>query len=202
MPLDGPRRRAHPRANDESRRMSKQGISRREALKLGAASIAATVAAPAAFVDEAIATPAPRLPAFVVGTPGEFDWIFVRAATAEAAKRAWLDENGHCHKDHCEADECACKGWDEADACEHCFAPDIDAERAESLDEVDNPTPGDWIRAGFGHTCSRCSYETCGDAGGQGVGDEAVCGDCMTLDDWDAIDPAHAAELRAELADE
>lgn len=82
--------------------------------------------------------------------------------------------------------------------CEWCYHySSYEAYRTEAFDGKSDPTPGDWMRAGIGHVCSRCGYEAHPDSGGQGIGDEAVCEECITLADWDAIDPEYAAELRA-----
>lgn len=62
-------------------------------------------------------------------------------------------------------------------------------------------TNGDWIRAGMGTHCTRCGYETTQD-GGYAIGDDAICEDCMTLADWDIVDPEWAAEFRGDFHDD
>jgi len=96
--------------------------------------------------------------------------------------------------------ECECGPGDSGE-CEYCWAS-FDAHRVPSMDTIESPTPADWLRADMGHTCSRCGYETFAQHNGHPVGDEAVCEDCMSLADWEIVDPERAAEMRAELADE
>lgn len=70
-------------------------------------------------------------------------------------------------------------------------------------DDLDRePTAGDWLTAGMGHTCSRCGEETSVDCGGKNVAGVAVCEDCMKLPDWEIVDPERAAEMKADMADE
>lgn len=167
------------------------GITRREALTLaiGAAAVAAIPAAP---IEASIMPAAPSMPAWVVGTPGEFDWQFSLGRTAEEAIHNYVCEavGGDGCEDGGEPD-CDCEWCDKIRGVEAERKPMWDGKRDEDI------TPGDWIRSGTGHLCSRCSYETFPEEGGHGVGKEAVCSECMTLADWDIVDPAHAAELRA-----
>lgn len=164
-------------------------LSRRELL-VGAAAVAAAANIPAIIPSPAAA---PALPAWVVGTPGEFDWQFQVGRTAEEAIRNYVCEI--VGGDGCEeANDPDCD-------CEWCYKiKSVEAERKPMWDgkREDEIAPGDWIRSGTGHTCSRCSYETFPEEGGHGIGREAVCSECMTLADWDIVDPEHAAELRAE----
>jgi len=127
------------------------------------------------------------IPAWIVGTPGEFNWQHIIAKTAEKAERIFRDEN-------CEF-EC-----EEGSPCGECYGctMEVIAERKPILDGIVNPTPADWLRAGSGTYCSRCSYETSPEENGHPVADEAVCEECMTIADWDVIDPKHAADLREE----
>lgn len=154
-----------------------------------AAAIAAAMPAP-----PAIALPKPLAPAWIVGTPGEYDWQFVRAATADDARLEWV-------RDILCVDSCEEEGSDPAECdCEFCYnLRGADATRMKRWDESPmEPTPGDWIEAGMGHTCNRCGEETHPDCGGRNVNGEAVCEDCLELADWDIIDPEIAAEMRAE----
>ena len=173
--------------------------TRRELLKLGGAAIAcASVSVPAAF-----SVAAERLPAWVAGTHGEFDWSFIRAELAEEARRLWIGEKTglfKCQSFDSGAQEAAVEC--ECEFCELDRSTDVDAERVEQLDAIENPTLANSIRIGMGATCSRCGYETSAEEDGHAVGDEAVCFDCMTLADWEKIDPEMARELRAEQQDE
>lgn len=73
----------------------------RRSLLLGATALAGTAALPpVALLAESLPAPAmpaadqaaARLPAWVVGTPGEGDWEVIRAATEEDAIAGWLDD--------------------------------------------------------------------------------------------------------------
>jgi hypothetical protein len=163
-------------------------LSRRELL-IGAVAVAAVANIPAL---QALAAPAEALPAWVVGTPGEFDWQHVTGRTAEDAIRNFVCEQ--VGGDGCE------EGGEPDCDCEWCYTiGGLEAERKPMWDGKRDVTPGDWLRSGTGHVCSRCGYETFREEGGHGVGDEAVCAECMELADWDIVDPEHAAELRAKI---
>ena len=148
---------------------------------------------PALAIEAAPAAAPPPLPAWVVGTPDCFDWQIVRIATADEALRDMaLSKVGQ---------PCDCSG-DEDVECEFCAALQrLDVIRAPHMDGIENPTPADWLRADCGHCCSRCGYETFPEEGGQPVGDEAVCEDCMTPEDWQIADPERYAEMIAEGAE-
>jgi hypothetical protein len=169
-------------------------MNRREVMVLGAAAV---VTAGLPTLPAIASTPAKAAPVWLVGTPGEYDWQVVRADTELEAKIGWLSdwigsdecENGTPISEACDCEVCSQIGG-------------IDAERKPQLDGKQEITPGDWLRVGSGHICSRCSYETYADSGGHAVGPEAVCEDCMTTDDWEIVDPERAAELRAEAMDE
>jgi hypothetical protein len=158
-------------------------INRRDVL-IGVAAVAAAAKLPTAG---AVAKPAEVIPAWAVGTPGEFNWQHIVARTAEKAERVFRAEN--CDFE-CEEDTLCGE-------CEGCTM-EVVAERKPVWDGLENPTSADWLRAGSGTYCSRCSYETFPEENGHPVGDEAVCEECMTLADWDIVDPERAAELRAQ----
>lgn len=166
-------------------------ILRREVL-IGVAAIAAVANIPAA---SALATPTPEvLPAWVVGSEGEYNWQHITARTEREALKLFAEDCGDYEEDcgHVEYQ-------DGCDCCEEIFQ--YTAERKPMWDGRREVSPGDWIRSGTGHICSRCSYETSPDEGAHGVGDEAVCEECMELADWDIVDPDRAAEIRTDLAD-
>lgn len=167
------------------------GISRREVL-IGAAAVAAVANIPAM---PALAAPAEVLPAWVVGSEGEYNWQHIIAKTEREALRLFAEDNGGDYEEDCGHAEY----HDGCDCCEEIFQ--YIAERKPVWDGRSEVSPGDWIRSGTGHICSRCGYETSPDEGAHGVGDEAVCEECMELADWDTIDPERAAEIRADLAD-
>jgi hypothetical protein len=162
-------------------------INRREAIKLGGAAVVATAvpALPVAAVAE------PPLLAFVVGTPGEHDGLFVLARTAQEAFSEWRAERiGHTDGEACAICEnlpCDC---------------DINhyATRVKRWDGLKGePTGGDWIDAGFGYICDRCNYEIGGSCDGHNVDGLAICEHCMTLDDYRKTDPETYAEMVEEI---
>lgn len=76
-----------------------------------------------------------------------------------------------------------------------------DAERKPKWDNI-IVTGGDatWFNAGMGAGCSRCSEESFADNGDYVVGSNIVCQGCMTIADYEIVDPEHAAELREDAA--
>lgn len=166
-------------------------ISRREVL-VGLTATAALTVMPAAPVFAAPAPFVEVLPSWIVGTPGEFDWMHVTARTVEDALHNYTCEQigGNGCEEGGESD-CDCE-W-----C--CTIGGLEVERKAVWDGKQKVTAADWIRIGWGHTCSRCREETCRD-NGHAVGDEAVCDACMTLADWEIVDPVRAARMRAESA--
>ncbi|MBA4219963.1 MAG: hypothetical protein C0458_04460 [Methylobacterium sp.] len=137
-----------------------------------------TVAAPAA---------APTLPAWVVGTPEQWNWRIVRAESADKAIARWLADEGY--GEGCEDPEPDGK----CGMCEACMFGYAEASRAPEFDHVAKPTPGDWIRAGLGHTCCRCNDE-CDASSAYGIGDEAVCNFCITAGERLAIERQEASQ--------
>lgn len=172
-------------------------ISRREAMILGATAIVSSaLPAAAAIATAAPATPKPMNPrvAWAVGTPGDFDWKHIVARTEAEARRFFAAEvwDGECEEG--EADNCE---------CEFCMClASAEAERKPMWDGIENPTSADWLHADLGTYCSRCDYETSTREGGHAIGDEAVCEGCMTLADWDIVDPERAARIRARMAEQ
>ena len=115
------------------------------------------------------------LPAWAVGTPEQWNWRIVNANTAEAAVARWLADEGY--SDGCEDPEPDGR----CGMCDACVNGYAEAQRVPELDEIAAPTPGDWIKAGLGHTCCRCGDES--DASNaHAIGEEAVCNFCVTDD--------------------
>lgn len=173
-------------------------INRREAFTLAAAAAVSAAIPSIPFAAPAAAgAAAPLLPVWAVGEPGEFNWDMVRALTEDEAKAIWAE-------DRCGVCECECEDKQNPSGdCEFCCeVRAAEAQRYPQLDAKAEITPADWLRVGMGHICSRCSYETFREEGGHPVGNEAVCQDCMKLEDWDIADPERAAEIRAEMAEE
>lgn len=160
---------------------------------LAAAAVSAASSALPRPLVSATEVPAPaKKVAWVVGTPGEYNWEVIRAKTKVEAIRLWnadnceheyeVDENGKPDRP-CECIACA---WE------------INASRVPEFDKIARPTPGDWLRAGIGHTCSRCGYETDPQNTGNAIGDEAVCEDCLTTAESAAISAASTALSNGE----
>ena len=196
--------------------MGEVHISRRTMLALtGSAAVSAVV--PSMAVATTMPVKSGSGIAWLVGTPGEFDYQHIVAQTAEEARRRWV--NDRIGGSGCEViEEIASAGGLEAYLadggeppavycdCEWCNAfHGCDANRIPVWDgrAEGSPTHADWLREGMGTFCDRCSYE-CFEAEGTGfaVGDKAVCEDCMTLADWRIVDPKRAAELEAEEAED
>jgi hypothetical protein len=168
-------------------------VTRRHALQLGAAALTAAIV-PA---TTAIAQAPTLLPAWFVGTAGEWDWEFVRGATEQDAILNYLGERGLGIT--CEAVEEGEPVPPEDCDCEVCMVIGrVDAERKTGLDNVRNPTKAQMFENGLGQYCDRCDYEAYPNESGYVVGSEVVCSDCMTIADWDVVDPERATELRAE----
>lgn len=161
----------------------------RRAFVCSAVATAAAVMAPPIPIAATDAAAAPAKLFWAAGTPGEMDAHWYQAETAELAKSYWLDEN---HGD------CGCEAVSAEDGvCDRCSAA-VDAWPLDVSDPAKGMTPADWLRSDLGYNCSRCSYPAFAQESAQAVGDEAVCSDCMTLADWDIVDPERAAELRED----
>lgn len=157
----------------------------RRAFLIGTSALVVAPMLPAIAASAPVATAARAVaPMWAVGTPGEFDWQAIRASTPEKAFKIWMHE----------------QDWDAEDEME--FDPSF-VTRVERWDDLKKVNPADWIDAGMGHCCERCSYETHRDAGARVVSGEVVCEDCFTFADLmaeggeDAID-----ELANKIADE
>lgn len=157
----------------------------RRAFLIGTSALVVAPALPAISLSAPVVTGARAVaPMWAVGTPGEFDWQAVRAATPEKAFKIWMRE----------------QDWDADDEME--FDPAF-VTRVERWDELKKVNPADWIEAGMGHCCERCSCETHREHGARVVAGEVVCEDCFTFADLmteggeDAID-----ELANKIADE
>lgn len=157
----------------------------RRAFLIGTSALVVLPALPAISAPAPVATAARAVsPMWAVGTPGEFDWQAIRAASPERAFQIWI------------ADQ------DFEDGEEAIFDPSY-VTRVERWDDLKKVNPADWIEADMGHCCERCSHETHRDAGARVIAGEVVCEDCFTFADLmaeggeDAID-----ELINKIADE
>jgi hypothetical protein len=174
-----------------------EGKLSRRALLLGTSAVAVAAVLPVAPVVQAVAKPvAPPLPTWIVGTPGEGDHYVIRALTYEDAVRFRCEPCWYA--DDPDPEEGV--GGPDCECCDCTSNRGYEATRVQAWDgrRKDSITGGDWVEAGFQADCSRCGYEATRDDNGRSIGGEAVCGDCMTLADWDIVDPEYAAELRAE----
>jgi hypothetical protein len=164
-------------------------VDRRDFLK-GAAAVPIVASIPAAAVA-AIVTEVPLSKAWMVGTPGEYDWQAVWADTVGEARRIYGEERGTYTDglcDDCESADCV---------CEH-----LSVRREPRWDGRGAVSSGDWIDVGYGAFCERCGNETGADDA-YSIGGDAVCCDCMELADWKIADPERYAEmLEEELIEE
>lgn len=169
--------------------------SRRELL-IGAGA-GAVALAPALPATPAVAAPT-LYPIWAVGIEDYPNWRMIAAETLERAIQLFKEDEGGGLCEDCDGLRCA--EIDPDGECEHagvtgnaispkCVAPcesegDIGADKA------------DMKNAGWTHNCDRCGYDTPEDW--EIVGDEAVCHECMEIDDWESVNPKHVAELRQE----
>ncbi|WP_345820409.1 hypothetical protein ABC766_00060 [Methylobacterium fujisawaense] len=168
---------------------------------LAAAGAAATVAGLPAGASVPVAPVAkavkPPLPTWIVGTPGEWDHEIIRAASREAAVLMRCDDcEGADDEDFAGPDGCECEPCLARSGYEATRVPEWDGRPESSIGS------GDWLDRGSEAICSRCDYETAKEMGGWNINGKAVCEDCMTLADWDIVDPERAAELRADMAED
>lgn len=133
------------------------GLSRR-AFLLGSAtavispSILPAVAEPVPLWGPETLNAAPKLvkSSYVVGTPGEFDWIHIRASSAEKAWEIWCGEN-----DMIEVDD------DTGEENIPAMSPDcvISVPDWNGRNKISN---ADWLSINFGTTCEKCGTEVTG----------------------------------------
>lgn len=159
-------------------------LSRRSFLVSSAAAILApalpslTTAAPVTVGVDLAAKP--DLLAFVIGTPGEYDWQTCFASTAEEAFEEWVWQSVH-------------------EPGDVSFDPDY-VRRIPEWDGRDPQTITgvDWFDANMGYCCGRCGYETHPELGGRAVRGEVLCEECLTLADRLAGAPDEVVEDLAE----
>lgn len=164
-------------------------MDRRQFLKSVSAGAVLAALPPAALAATVpaldVAAAAPVMPAFAVGTPGEYDWISVVAENAEAAWDFWCDEHDY-------------------EGEERAFRPEY-VTRVEKWDgkDPDKIRPADWLSANLGHCCERCGYETHPESGARVVAGDVVCEECLTLPDQVESDPEEVVdELANRIADD
>jgi len=174
--------------------------TRRELLK-GSAAVAAISVIPPIPVSavQSAQVAAEPLVAFMVGTPGEHDGAHIMARNLKEAFQIWGEERGTmCGTDECE--QCFDRGDEPNRPCT--CDPTYYAKRFPKWDNLGHEaTPADWLKAGLGYICDRCSNEE-GFGDGYVIDGEAVCVDCMTLADWKTQDPEYYAEQIEELLTE
>lgn len=181
-------------------------MNRRSFLRGAAAALAAPLVpniAIGAPIVRAIPPAAPASPilSWAVGTDGEWDWLPVKARSAEEAKTIWLGEQGQgmvCHAieerytlEPCgECTQCLlgdpCEEIDDEGAtepcgdCEFCAISDPAIVRQPKWDAHD-ASIGDaqWAEAGYGASCAGCQDETYLQHGGRINGDgRLICEYC------------------------
>lgn len=172
-------------------------VTRRELITgIGATALVVT-ATPAAMAEAASSVIVKPLPAWQVGTPGEMDWRVIFAEDEKTALREWFAEEYGDYPGN------VCDGPCSLDDCE-CFSPSAEAKRQPKFDNLLNAEPDDIekFRAGWTVHCDRCDYEAMREDGSHVVGNQVICENCLTLDDYKICDPEYAAELIEIAADE
>ena len=174
--------------------------TRREFLASAGAAAAASVLplpAAAAYVAPVAAPVAPPMLAWAFDIRGGDYRATVIAATPEEAHAAMIAEHFDCdlHDDcpsrvygndaECELEDCCCQdvGMDKVYR-----EPNLDAAAQRGSIEIE-----DYAKAGWGYVCDRCGGEP-GGGDWQPIGGVAVCDDCITIEEWRAINPKYAAE--------
>lgn len=148
-------------------------LSRRSFLMAGVAAtlVAETGVAQALPVAPPMADPRPFLPAFQVGTPGEWDWRVYFAPTEERAKEMWCDEH--------DADRSVAEGLHVRPAP---HLSDL------AREEGDHPvSDADCYELGWDCHCNRCHSEVSADSYTI-IAAACVCQDCRTPQEIDAED--------------
>jgi hypothetical protein len=130
-------------------------IDRRNFL-VGSAAVAVLAAAPPLAI-----VPTPSLPAWAVGTEGDWNWKVIRAPTIERAKAIWCgEEYGDCR---------AIAG--------------LMAQRKEEWDAIPVRVGDEtWFKSGLGVNCDRCGCETWESDDAEQRGSEFICRDCVMSD--------------------
>ncbi len=182
--------------------------TRRDILRGGAATAAATLLPAVPVGAVAIAEAAPvAAPA----APPMYAWAFdirhgdyratVIAPDAPSAHAQMIDEYYDCDL----ADDCPRRIYGNTDECEveDCNCGDSGMGKVERDKHLDAAaargeiTVEDYHAAGWGYVCNRCGGEPMsGDW--EPVAGDPVCRDCITLDEWKQINPEYAAELEED----
>lgn len=139
------------------------------------ASTAALAIAPAlpalSSVAPAAAAVKPATTIWVGGHDGEFDWQPFDAETREQAMRELFN---------------IWEGIPEGEITDEVLAENgLCLQRADSMDglQVEEIKPYDWVEAGLGACCDRCSHECFGPDGARAINGEAICEECLTIPD-------------------
>ena len=157
------------------------GVVNRRDFLLGSAAAAVAVQLPIPAGAGAVAPVAKPLPVWSVGTPGDYNYELIRAATKEAAEAEWYEVKGYDEEEREHY-------WCEADRAPHAldeYTGDLDSLEAAEM-------------AGWGYVCGRCGYEQ-GPCDWHAIKDQAVCYECLSLSEWKQVDPDRYAEMLDEL---
>ena len=177
-------------------------LSRREALK-GIVAAPLASALPVAAVAGVLPVAEPVAPmlawAFDIRYGDYRDTVI--AATKEEAHARMIAEHFDCDLD----DKCPRRTLGIEDECtiEDCNCTDCglsSVEREPRLDAAASRgeiTMDDYRSAGWGMVCNRCGGEPMG-GDWEVVEGSPVCNECMTLGEWDVVNPKYAAELRED----
>lgn len=113
------------------------------------------------------ASPIKALRSFVVGIPGDYNWQYIRARTAEGAWEKWCYDN-----DYVEVDD------DGQEAI-----PDMALDNVIAIPEFDGReriSNADWLTLRFETTCEKCETALCTQADATIDNGVLYCRDCTT----------------------
>lgn len=160
-------------------------VSRRQALAIVSGALASPLL-PAAAPAPPLAAPVPLYPVWEVGIEGYPNWRMIAAKTAERALQIFREDIGLCE----DCDGLRCAQLDPDGECEHAG---LDARALSERIVPPQAAEGDIAAgleemhaAGWKHECSRCYFDD--PETWHIVADKAVCDDCLTPQERDAID--------------
>ena len=175
-------------------------LTRREALK-GIAAVPIAASMPTATVALPATEPVAPLLAWAFDIRyGDYRDTVIAATKDEAHARMIAEHFDGDLADDCprrilgSEDECAIEDCQ----CTDCGLSSVDREpRLDCAASRGEITMDDYRSAGWGMVCNRCGGEPMG-GDWEVVDCDPVCNDCMTIKDWQAVNPKYAAELLEE----
>lgn len=149
-------------------------IDRRQLL-VGAGAVAILPVVPALAVAP---PPLSFLPAFAVGTPGEYNWRVFFAQTADRARELWYADYG---------EELPLPGEPDTYDLHVTDVPHLG--NVSTAEDIHQPSVSDCIAMGWDNNCDRCHCDvSCDGDNYRDIGGDCVCQECMTPQEIDAED--------------